>query len=167
MPLCLPHRGSALLNALRHGGAESRSWSTRLFYASLVAVTLWILPLLVAPGMIETVMRRFHLSSKSYPEWYLQQVVPAMYSFGNEYARSVADLPLDRVFTDPKPVPTLWVNHYPPRLFTFGNRARAGRPPFFIYCRSRFRGHELLTKIRVNGDDEGGFQMTCIEEKFR
>ena len=167
MPPFPSHRGSPLHNAFRCGGAESRRWSTRLFYVSFIVVSLWTLLLLGSHSVIEAVMRRFHLSSSSYPGWYIQQVVPSMYSFGNEYARSHKDLPLDRVFIDPSPVSPLWVNHYPPRLYTFGSRARAGKTPFFIYCRSRFRGRELLTKIRVDGDDLGGFRMTYVEDKFQ
>ncbi len=151
----------ALVAAWRRGGAEGRRGPTRLFYGTLALVSLWILLLPLLPGVTATVMRRFHLTTVSYWRWLPQQVVPAMYSFGNEYRLSSEDLAVGEAFSG-----ATWVNHYPPRLFTFARRRGLGSEAFYLYCRSRYRGRELLTKTRVQPEAGGEFRMSLVEERF-
>jgi hypothetical protein len=153
----------ALVAAWRCGGAEGRRAATRLLYGALAVVSGWILLLPLVPGVTATVMRRFHLSTGSYGQWLPQQVVPAMYSFANEYRLSQQDVP---VAESEAFVGATWVNHYPPRLFTFARRRGLGTEEFYLYCRSRYRGRELLTKTRVQPEEEGGFRMRLVEERF-
>jgi len=114
--------------------------------------------------MIQTVMRRFHLSSRSFPAWYIQQVVPAM----SELSKRIHPLREDSASRPGlhRSAHSLGESAYP-RDSSPSEIAPGPVGLLFIYCRSRFRGRELLTKIRANGDDAGGFRMTNIEEQFR
>jgi len=152
-----------LLAAWRKGGVERNRAATRLFYGVLGLVSIWITLLPVFPSVTEAVMRRFHLTSGHYLIWWPQQVVPAMYSFANRYRLSTDDVPAD---ADDAFSGAFWVNHYPPRLFTFNRRIGLGAGSYFLYGRSDYRGRRLITKMRVDRDGEGGFRMFLEEERY-
>jgi hypothetical protein len=89
-----------------------------------------------------------------------------MYNFANEYALREEDRPLREFFDQPAP-PTAWANHFPLRMFTYAPRRTIPPTPFYLYCRSRYRGSELRTKVRVDRTEDGGFRMRWVEDDFR
>lgn len=133
--------------------------ATPAFYVLLSAAfasTLW-LPF--DPARQEALMSSRHLRAKSFPEWASLQLVPTMYNFANRTwisaepltpARLAAAAPLSETEFNRDPLGALaagtytcWMNHYPPRLITFGGLRRRlyrrGEPTYFCF-QSRFRG---------------------------
>lgn len=152
-----------LLAAWRTGGEEGGKGTTRLFYGALGAISLWMMAMPVVPGVTEAVMRRFHLTSRHYLAWLPQQVVPAMYSFANRYRLTPSERP--GAAGDPM-AGAFWVNHYPPRLFTFSRRTGLRAESYELCCQSDYRGRRLFTKMRVERQGDGGFRMELEEERY-
>jgi hypothetical protein len=154
-----------LLAAFRAGLPETGWGLVGTIYGAFVVIGVWIALLPIAPAVVEIVMRRYHLSTSRFMFWAAQQVVPSMYSFGNEYAARREDVPVDELFAQQIP-PTQWVNHFPLRLFTWGPRGDVPEAPFFLYVRSRYRGVALRTKVRVDRAASGGFRLSWVEDRF-
>ncbi len=133
-------------------------WGYRCIATLLLLVAGWLLAMPFSRFIQQTTFNRYHLQTRSFTLWALQVPVPVMYNFYNRY--QIEPLPWDAtLFTQPV---TGTINHFPLRLYTFGdNRAlmlpRADRQ--MLTVQSQYRGHSLTTRWTVTASDDGGYEL--------
>lgn len=107
----------------------SPSWGLIGIYTLVVACVLWIVMTPWVESIAQASLRRFSLTSRSFGVWAIQQPIPAMYNFANTYEvrQWPADVSqafaLDPLFGDSGDAGKLrsgYINHFPPRIYTFG-----------------------------------------------
>jgi hypothetical protein len=121
-------------------------------------VTLWLLAMPFSRFIQQTTLDRFHLQTRSFPVWAIQAPVPAMYNFHNRYRVE----PRLQDSTSPSEPLTGTVNHFPVRLYTFGNTRRVmmlDRSRHMLTVESRYRGRSLMTRWVVAPNVAGGFDL--------
>jgi hypothetical protein len=123
----------------------------------VVLVALWLLAMPFSRFVQQATLNRFHLQTRSFLVWALQAPVPAMYNFHNRYR--VEPRPLS---TSPGEPLTGTVNHFPVRIYTFGNTRRFMmhyRARHMLTVESRYRGHSLTTRWVAVPNAAGGFEL--------
>jgi hypothetical protein len=92
----------------------------------------------------ELLLRAHHLRVEPFVAWSALQILPSMYNYANRvWVSSIPlnDLTLASDGSLPEVIHTEWVNHYPPRVITFGN-GRAilmnANQSLHYYVQSRF-----------------------------
>jgi len=125
----------------------------------VAAIALWIVSMPFCKFVQRTTINRFHLQTRSFATWAIQQPIPSMYNLYNRF--EIRPSPW-------KPEPNaIWasgtVNHFPLRMFTFGdNRKVYLRPDEAreIDIWSSYRGERLHTHWVATPAEEGGFDLT-------
>ncbi len=151
--------------------------SPRRDYAFIAIVALvllnaaWLLLMPVVPAIASTTLHRFHLRSRSFPLWAIQQPIPAMYNFGNRF--EVRKVPPDFIspgFLEPI-IDTnrkRYINHFPTRIFTFANtryRYLADGQDRWLIIDSTYRGQSIETTIHAKPREDGGYDMIFLPTK--
>lgn len=124
----------------------------------VVLVAAWLLSMPFCTFIQRTTLNRFHLQTESFVVWAFQQPIPSMYNLYNRF-----EIRPSPGRTDPS---SIWdegtVNHFPLRLFTFGdNRSVFLRPgePREIDIKSSYRGEHLHTHWTATPSSKGGFDL--------
>ncbi|MGV3486277.1 MAG: hypothetical protein ACO1RT_17795 [Planctomycetaceae bacterium] len=133
----------------------------RLILALMMVVVAWLLAMPFSRTVQRTSLERFHLQTKSFAWWSLQQPIPAMYNFYNRF--EIRPSPWRTDTDEVQYAERGTVNHFPLRMFTFGDN----RAIFLTPGRSRridiwssYRGEELHTHWTATPTARGGFDLT-------
>lgn len=120
-------------------------WGYRSLSILVWLVTFWLLAMPVSRFVQDAMLRRYHLQAESFVSWAIQAPIPAMYNFHNRYSLGPRDW--DRHPVGPPVTGTL--NHFPVRLYTFGD----SRPTMVdendrhtLTVTSSYRNHSLTTR---------------------
>ena len=153
---------------------RSRDIGFYVVSSMIIAVVVWILMTPFVPSVAKSTMERFHLKTKSFELWSLQQVVPSMYNFGNSVA--VSNTPpgmIDEMAFEPlEPVDSerpRFVNHFPMRRLTFAD-ARAqlfyrGEHKW-LDMKSTYRGMEVQSRIHAKPIGGGEYEVIRMDEEL-
>ena len=124
----------------------------------ILVVTVWLLALPFSKTIQHATLNRFHFQTRSFAVWATQQPIPAMYNLYNRY--DIRPSPWDKTPN------SIWergtANHFPLRLFTFGdNRVIFLRPGQIrtIDIRSSYRGESLHTHWTATPKEDGAFDL--------
>lgn len=134
------------------------------FYAILLLILIvacWLLSLPFCRFIQRASLNRFHLQTRSFTLWAIQQPIPAMYNFHNRY--EIRPSPWRKDSPGQSYSERGTVNHFPLRLFTFGdNRAifLSSPEPRQIDIWSSYRGEELHTRWTATPSSPNGFELT-------
>ncbi len=124
----------------------------------MLGVVCWLLTMPLVPNVQQISLNRFHLQTQSFAGWAVQQPIPSMYNFYNRYEIGPAPKGFARKHWDRGTV-----NHFPVRMFTFGdNRAIFLRTPEIRWLDvwSSYRGEQLHTTWFALPADDGGFDLS-------
>jgi hypothetical protein len=142
--------------ATKPGDRADRGY--RGILVAVAVVAFWLLAMPFSRFIQKTTLDRFHLQTRSFLVWAIQAPVPAMYNFHNRYR--VEPRFQDSTSTgDPL---TGTVNHFPVRLYTFGETRRfmmRDQARHMLTVESRYRGHSLTTRWVVVSSTAGGFEL--------
>ena len=128
------------------------------FYAILMlvaAVVVWLLLTPFVPSVALATMRRFHLSTDSFPPWAAQFPIPAMYNFANQF--EIRDVPPDLVSTILEPKRSGYLNHFSARVVTFADGRYYNLREVndcWVTLRSDYRSQTLQTRWHLKRDDD-------------
>jgi hypothetical protein len=128
-------------------------------------VAMWLVSLLLTSSVPRIALERFHLQTGSFAGWSVQQIVPSMYNFENEFEfqpdRPVS--PAVREFTKTKQL-----NHFPLRVVTFFDyrfglfhEGNGGK----LKITSRYGHQQLVTDWRVINTGNG-LELKLLEKKL-
>ncbi len=134
-------------------------WTYRAIVALIAAVVAWLLAMPFCPFIQQAALNRFHLQSRSFAAWAMQAPVPAMYNFHNRYR--IESQPWDATFFE-RPI-TGSINHFPVRLYTFGDNRPLLLPKTdrrMLTVQSRYRGQTLTTRWTVTEAEDGGYELS-------
>ena len=134
---------------------------SRLFLGLLAAIAAWMICLPFFEFAQRAALNRYQLQNRFYPAWAMQQIVPSIYNFENEYRFESAN---------PRPDPELAaftrtkrLNHFPLRIVTYFD----GRYRLFheghggiLRVNSRFQDIELETDWQIDAQPDGSLRMT-------
>jgi hypothetical protein len=130
----------------------------------ILVIAGWLIAMPFSLFVQRTTLDRFHLQTRSFLGWAIQQPVPAMYNFYNHYEvrpspwKSMSDDPLEEASSE-----TGTINHFPVRIFTFGDNrsiflAQPERRTLDAW--SSYRGEVLHTRWTATPSVEaGGFDL--------
>lgn len=147
-----------------------RDISYRIVCGMIIAVVIWLLMIPFVPSVAMSTMKRFHLSSDSYLLWSLQQPVPSMYNFANQFHAqdTPPGFPAPIISLDEQEAGDDWryINHYPARKLTFAD----GRYDLLRYSRDQwvelkttYRGQALETLIHAKPVGRGEYEVVREE----
>ena len=148
--------------------SSDRDVGTIIILLLLTAAALATLITPLTHGGRETLLRAHHLRVQPFAVWSALQFVPSMYSYANQVWVSRA--PLDEAALAgrtrlPHDTHAEWVNHYPPRIITFGParamRARNSESVHY-YLQSRY-GDAEVTSHYVAAASEGRVRVQLVE----
>lgn len=145
-------------------GARNPDWTFRALVTLLLAVGIWLLAMPWVPALARCTMNRFHLKTRSFATWVIQQPIPPMYSFAN--TTEVRTTPPSKVENESSVIAGRMINHFPTREFTFANaRVRYlldDQSKWFV-LRSRYRGQSVESVYRLDRAAEKGWTATLID----
>lgn len=128
---------------------KRRDWPTAVFLVAMSLIALWLAGMTFWPAIQRCTLHRFHLQTRPFAFWSLQQIVPSMYNLENEFEFEADGAVPETVAGFTK---TRHLNHFPLRVITFfdyryglfhaGNGAR-------LRIISRYRAQRLTTDWRV------------------
>jgi hypothetical protein len=136
---------------------------------------LWLLLMPVVPAIASATLHRFHLRTRSFSLWAVQQPIPSMYNFANRYEVSeispyflsagflANDFLAPVIETDNR----RYINHFPTRVLTFANRREfylADGTDRWVTLESTYRGQTLRSKYHAQPRSAGGFDMLRLSE---
>jgi hypothetical protein len=130
----------------------------RVILTGVALVALWLLAMPFSRAIQQTTLNRFHLQTRSFAAWAIQAPVPAMYNFHNRYR--IERQPQDA--TSSTDVRTGTVNHFPIRLYTFGESRGfmfRDKARHMLTAESSYRGQVLKTRWMVVATGAGGFEL--------
>ena len=157
-----------LLESLRVGARqEVRSPATVLFAAAIVTCAGFLLALPFSRTIQGVIVRKYCLAYDSFVPWAGLQLVPSMYNFGNRLWVSTREIPISSLEwevrkTDPLLIQDRWINHYPLVLRRLDLVREHPGQPMYVYCGSRYRGHEWITEIVVSEDSHSGIRYRYV-----
>lgn len=146
---------------LRNSAANKPDFGFRAILLLILLVACWLLALPMSRFVQRASLNRFHLQTRSFALWAVQQPIPAMYNFHNRY--EIRPSPWAKDSPGQAPFVRGTANHFPLRLFTFGdNRAIFLRSPERrqIDIWSSYRGEELHTRWTATPLSPKGFELT-------
>jgi hypothetical protein len=150
---------------------KPRDLSYRLICGMIIAVVVWLLLTPFVPSVAMETMKRFHLGSDSFALWSLQQTVPSMYNFANQFHSSETPpgFPIDVMSLDEQEANDQdwrYINHYPSRRLTFAD----GRYDLLRYSKNQwcqlkttYRGQSLKTLIHAKPVGRGQYEVVREE----
>jgi hypothetical protein len=137
-----------------------------LLLGTIGIVAAWLVGMLVTTSVSRMALDRFHLQTESFLGWSIQQVIPAMYNFENQFEFQPDQAVASNVVEFAKK--TRQLNHFPLRIVTFfdsryglfheGNGAQ-------LLITSRYRGQQLITDWRVIASPNG-LELKLVEKRF-
>ena len=150
--------------------SRPRDMSYRVVCSLIIAVVIWLLLTPFVPSVAMSTMKRFHLGSDSFSLWALQQPVPSMYNFANQFhaSQTPPGFPIEAIALGATEEENAWryVNHYPARKLTFAdgryNLLRFGKNQW-CSLKTTYRGQSLETLIHAKPVDRGAYEV--IREK--
>ncbi|HUS40619.1 MAG: hypothetical protein WBF93_12960 [Pirellulales bacterium] len=157
-----------LIRCLRKSWTDKDVGSTALALLLALAMLATIaLPL--TPRGREMLVRAHHLRVEPYAAWSILQFLPSMYSYANRVW--VSPVPLDESTLVgsgrfPDGTHTEWVNHYPPRVITFGiGRAILvnEKQTLHYYLQSRFCDIQVDSHY-IAGSRDGRVEVQLVED---
>ena len=129
----------------------------------ILATTVVLLGIVIAPPVRTEMMKKFHLRSRSYGLWCVLQIIPSMYNFANEVWVSATPLTWSQLEKGEEIPNTahVWTNHYPIQVLTYWERQLyfRGNGLTYVYLRSRYRESTLYSALRVVA--RAGHGMRC------
>lgn len=141
----------------------------------IATVAAWLLAMPFAPRVARATMDRFHLRGENFLVWAIQQPIPAMYNFANQY-RVYGERPgwweEEPSILVEQTIPTLesgYVNHFPTRMITFANaryRLLGDRQERWYELHSTYRGQPVTTRIHLRPDDRGQLRMNRVAHSY-
>jgi hypothetical protein len=137
---------------------DQADWGYRGILALVLAVALWLSAMPFCRFVQHTSFNRYHLQTRSFTAWAVQAPVPAMYNFYNRYR--VEPQPWDATFFSPRIEGT--INHFPVRLYTFGDNRPLLLPDVqrrMLTVQSHYRGESLTTRWTVQVADDGVYEL--------
>ncbi len=141
-----------------------RDWGGLAMVAAVAMIAAWLVCLPFSTAVQQTTINRFHLATRSFAAWAVQQPIPPMYNLENRYWLAHQRLTPDQLVVPPAVgIKTGMVNHFPTRLATFADsRARMMQNPLetWLYVRSRYQSQQRTTEWRLRPDDGGGWVLT-------
>ncbi|QDT08836.1 hypothetical protein [Planctomycetes bacterium K23_9] len=143
-----------------------RDLSYRVVCGMIIAVVVWMLLMPFVPSVAMSTMRRFHLASDSFVLWCVQQPVPSMYNFANQFhaRKTPLGFPETILSLDDQEVGDDWryINHFPTRRLTFAD----GRYDLLRYSKNQwlefkttYRGQELNSLIHAKPVGPGEYEV--------
>lgn len=135
------------------------------FYAiiGLVAtIVVWLMLMPIVPSIAETTINRFHLRTRSFPQWVIQQPIPSMYNLANHYR-----VTRETAGGETEVLESGAINHFPTRIITFANgryRSLHDRIECQLVVTSSYRGIRQQTQYQITPNKSGGFAMRQIDE---
>lgn len=138
---------------------KSVLFTTFLFHCLLLLFAGWILLLPLSEKRQMIGLEAHHLRLTLFPIWAVQQLSPSMYNFAQRGKRMG--------LTQSPASPFEWVNHYPPRLITFGPSRLdlfSGGLPVTFYFESSYRRQKLESIYQVY-PQSGRLQMKLVDRK--
>ena len=140
---------------------KQRDYSSAFLFAAIALIASWLCCLPFFGSVQRTALNRFHLQTKPFLVWSVQQTVPSIYNFKNEFDfETDAENPSAKLqaFAAAKTV-----NHFPMRVVTFADC----RFVFFhegeggnLTVRSRFQDQELVTYWRIDNTPGKGLRLS-------
>ena len=135
--------------------------------ALVVIVVVWLLLTPFVSSVASSSLHRFHLRSNSFAWWSIQQPIPTMYNFANQY--EVSEIPpglVDPLFAEF--AERRYINHFPVRVWTFANgRARYlndGKDRW-LTVQSAYRGLSLETRFHAEPVEGGGYHLIRLSQQ--
>jgi hypothetical protein len=129
----------------------------------VVLIAIWLLLMPWVPAIASATLHRFHLRTRSFVLWAIQQPIPSMYNFANRY--EVREIPpgfLNPIFESNE---KRYINHFPVRILTFANTRyrylHDGRDRW-VMIDSTFRGQRIESHYHAKPRDDGGFEMILL-----
>ncbi|TWU00821.1 hypothetical protein [Stieleria varia] len=138
----------------------SNDWFFRGIVALVCCVAFWLLLTPFVPAVARSTMGRFHLSSSSFAWFALQQPIPAMYNFSNQY--EVQDVPADFLSPILDQSERRYINHFPMRVLTFANTRYLLTEPGtdrWVTLWTTYRGQTMETRVHLKPLGDGKFEM--------
>lgn len=143
--------------------------------AVLVLVATWLLLMPWVPAIASATMHRFHLRTRSFPAWAVQQPIPSMYNFANRYeVREVSPGMLNPVFATSETLfgtsEKRYLNHFPTRVLTFANtryRYLSDGGDRWLIIDSSYRGQRVESTYHARPRDQGGYEMVFVASEER
>ena len=133
---------------------RQRDYTSIVLFAAISLIAFWTVCLLFVKPVQVAALNRYHLQSQSFLCWSVQQIIPSIYNFENQF-----EFASDSNIPDPKVEKYLkTLNHFPLRVVTYFE----GRVTFLdnesggeLRVRSRYRGQEVLTQWRLDKTPAG------------
>ncbi len=98
---------------------NQRDCSSGTLIALILVIALWLAFLPFVKFVQQATLNRYHLQTGSFSLWAIQQVIPAIYNFENEYFfKSDEETPDPEIIEFTK---TKMINHFPLRVITYYN----------------------------------------------
>ena len=141
-------------------------WGFFLIVGLVAMVAVWLLLTPIVPSVASSSMHRFHLRSKSFMWWSVQQPIPTMYNFSNQY--EVTEIPpdlVDPLFADESK--RHYINHFPARVLTWSSYRRHLRDQKdrWYTLETTYRGQKLRSRIRAKANGKGGFDIIRLPDQ--
>jgi hypothetical protein len=129
----------------------------------VAAIALWLVSMPFCKFVQRTTINRFHLQTESFAVWAIQQPIPAMYNLYNRYEVRPSPWKPEPDASEPDNTGhSGTVNHFPLRMFTFGDNRKVFLPPEEIReidIWSSYRGETLHTRWVATPSQDGGFDL--------
>ena len=152
---------------------ETGDFPAAVLFGLILITSGWLVLLPFNRSIQQTSLKRFHLATPNYLAWAIQQPIPAMYNFENQYWLSNKPLMDDQFDLSPKEFQTgegeekiesSYANHFPARIVTFGDgrftHLRETKSTRYLSLQSRYRQEGLRTAMVLEPQATGGFRMT-------
>lgn len=126
----------------------------------VVMVVLWLLLTPIVPAIARSTMNRFHLQGESFVWFAVQQPIPAMYNFANEY--EVRDFPEGFVESFLDTSQRRYINHFPARVMTFANTRytlQVDGTDRWVTLWSTYRGQSIESRFHIKPIGENRFEL--------
>lgn len=139
-------------------GFLSRAWHSRDWHGLLLLLVIctiagWLIAMPFSQAIQMSTIHRFHLTSRSFFVWSLQQPIPPMYNLENQYWFSPRPLtPDERTRFPPSEVETNFINHFAARMAALSPKRREfqerGLESWF-YLQSKYGRSQHVTNYKV------------------
>lgn len=139
---------------------QAPDYGMMLIVAMLAAVSVWLLLMPLVPQIASSTLHRFHLRSRSFLWWSVQQPIPSMYNFANRF--EVREYPPGLIDPIIDSTEKRFINHFPTRILTFANTRYlylSKGEDRWVTIESSYRGQTLKTRFHAKAIEGGGFEL--------
>ena len=131
----------------------AKDWHGLLLLLVIFAIAGWLIAMPFSEAIQMSTINRFHLTTRSFPAWALQQPIPPMYNLENRYWHSPRRLASDELAAFPSSdVETKVINHFPARMITFSRgrqRIPDNQSECWFYLHSKYRQSQRVTCYKL------------------